>query len=290
MRVFSVILCVATCVTSTAYGATPATGRGRNAQNVVTSARVVMPVATSVNVSYSGSFDTNMPVSGNAPVTDSGANNMPPSDDDGVTPPAVDHREKERAACIGNNIGIGNTFVWASRYSDTSNYSAMREDTANPENNVCFVRVGLSSGDSRVNLSDIAPRYFEMGRTIVCGDWANEADLKKRILDAKKSARTWGVVASSVGGAGLGVGAMELFGNKLIGGKVQGQKALAPRDLFISQLKELKKDSPSEYNDLKRTLKQLEDECGNTDLWGGDRPDNCDASKNMYIGIYNELP
>ena len=45
----------------------------------------------------------------------------------------VDRREAERNACINNNIGVGNTFVWASRYSDTSNYASMNEDVKNPE-------------------------------------------------------------------------------------------------------------------------------------------------------------
>ena len=57
------------------------------------------------------------------------------------TEPDVDNREKERLACISNNIGVGNTFVWASRYSNTANYATMVEDTENPENNVCFVKL-----------------------------------------------------------------------------------------------------------------------------------------------------
>ena len=53
------------------------------------------------------------------------------------------NRDAERLACVSNNIGVGNTFVWASKYSNTSNYSTMVEDTENPENNVCWVRVEL---------------------------------------------------------------------------------------------------------------------------------------------------
>ena len=134
--------------------------------------------------------------------------------------PAVDTREKERTACISNNIGIGNTFVWASRYSDLNNYATMVEDVENPENNTCFVLVGLRSTDSRIDLSDIPSKYFEMGRDITCGAWADEGKIEQRILDAKKKGRTWATVGGAVGGAALGVGAMELFGNRLIGNDV----------------------------------------------------------------------
>ena len=96
--------------------------------------------------------------------------------------PEVDMREAERNACINNNIGIGNTFVWASRYSNTSNYASMVEDTVNPQNNVCFVRVELKSDDeSRISVSDIAPKYFMWGENIECGSWANEKEMEKII-------------------------------------------------------------------------------------------------------------
>ena len=158
-----------------------------------------------------------------------------------------DLREKERNACISNNIGVGNTFVWASRFSNVNNYSSMIEDVESPENNVCFVKVEMKSTDSKISVADIPAKYFEMGRTITCGSWADEETLRKRILDAKKSARTWGTVAGAVGGAAVGVGAMELFGNKLIGGSVEGQKSLKGDELLRSQLAVLQKDNPSEY-------------------------------------------
>ena len=122
----------------------------------------------------------------------------------------------KKKACIDNNVGIGNTFVWASYKSDTTNYATMIEDTENPDNNVCFVNVGLQSKDERVNISDIQPRYFKMGDTIVCGSWADEAVLEKRILDGKKTARILSTVGASVAGVGLGFGIMEGFGNKLL--------------------------------------------------------------------------
>ena len=174
-----------------------------------------------------------------------------------------DMREAERNACINNNIGIGNTFVWASRYSDTSNYATMVEDTENPQNNVCFVRVELkSTNESRVSVSDIPAKYFMWGENIECGSWVDKKDMEKRILDARKGARIGGIVASTVGGAGLGVGAMELFGNKLIGGKVEGQKSLQKQELYKSQLLVLQNKGSAEYNsyvDNLRTIKKAYD-------------------------------
>ena len=170
----------------------------------------------------------------------------------------VDMREAERNACINNNIGIGNTFVWASRYSDTSNYANMIEDVANPQNNVCFARVELKSDDeSRVSVADIAPKYFMWGESIECGSWADQKAMEKRILEARKGARIGGIVASTVGGAGLGVGVMELFGNKLIGGKVQGQKDLKGDDVITFRKTVL--DSAQNKDDIVQALRTIKD-------------------------------
>ena len=178
--------------------------------------------------------------------------------------PEVDMREAEREACMNNNIGVGNTFVWASRYSDTSNYANMVEDVKNPENNVCFVRVEIKSdNESRVAVSDIAPKYFTWGETIECGSWLNEKEMEKRILDAKKGARIGGIVASTVGGVGLGVGAMELFGNKAIGGKVQGQKNLDGQELYRSILLTYKEKDKTEYDKIVSALKTMRQACEN---------------------------
>ena len=174
--------------------------------------------------------------------------------------PEIDMREAERNACVNNNIGIGNTFVWASRYSDTSNYANMVEDTTNPQNNVCFVRVELKSNDeSRVSVSDIKPKYFMWGESIECGSWADEKEMEKRILEARKGARIGGIVASTVGGAGLGVGMMELFGNKLIDGKVQGQKSskMSKTELYRSMLLTYKNDKNPEYDRIVSALKVM---------------------------------
>ena len=171
---------------------------------------------------------------------------------------AIDMREAERNACINNNIGIGNTFVWASRYSNTSNYANMVEDVEHPENNVCFARVELTSkNDSRVDVADVAPKYFMWGEAIECGSWVDEKEMEKRILDARKGARIGGIVASTIGGAGLGVGSMELFGNKLIGGSLQGQRALEGDDLIRSQLLVMKKEEPSKFDEYKRAMKDI---------------------------------
>ena len=202
-------------------------------------------------------------------------------------PEEVDKREKERAACLGNNIGAGNTFVWASRYSNTGNYASMVEDVENPENNVCFVRVELKSDDAKINVADVPAVYYEMGRTITCGEWADSGKIKDRILAAKKSGRTWGTVAGAVGGAGLGVGLMELGGNRLIGGKVEGQKYLADTDevaLVRSQLAVAGKSSP-EYQEFMQNLRTLKTECTSTDWVGNDsqQPAVCQTWEQYFM-------
>ena len=202
-----------------------------------------------------------------------------------MQPANKDLREKERNACLSNNIGIGNTFVWASRYSNLNNYSGMVEDTMEPENNTCFVKVELSSDDSRIDVSDVAGKYFEMGKGITCASWVNADDMRQRILDAKKKNRVLGTVGASVGGAVLGVGAMELFGNKAIGGKVMGQKALEGEQLLRSQLAVLKNENALEYNRFVLQLKTLKAECSK-EIWVGttdvEVKDICDRYKGIF--------
>ncbi len=178
-----------------------------------------------------------------------------------------DMREREKAACIQNNIGVGATFVWASRYSNTANYNSMVEDTEFPENNVCFVKVGMKSNDARVDVSDVPTKYFVMGENITCGGWTDAEVLKQRILDAKKKGRTWATVGGVVGGAGIGVGAMELFGNKLIGGAVEGQADMDGTELLCSQMKVLKQEKSSKYNDIVDALKEIKKYCDDSSLW-----------------------
>ena len=137
----------------------------------------------------------------------------------------------------------------------------MVEDVENPENNVCFVRVELRSDDAKIDVSDVPAKYFMWGENIECGSWANEKDMEKRILDAKKGARIVVIVASTVGGAGLGVGIMEAFGNRLIDGAVMGQKSkkMTPIELYRSQLLVYKNKNKSEYDRICDKLKVLGD-------------------------------
>lgn len=191
--------------------------------------------------------------------------------------PEKDKREAERAACLNNNIGIGNTFVWASRFSNTANYATMQEDVENPENNVCFVKVDLKSADSRISMSDIPSKYFQWGEMINCGSWVDEEMLRQRILDAKKSGRTWATVGGAVGGAAVGVGSMELFGNRLIGGAVEGQKNknLTQTQVLRSQLLTLKNKGDARYQEFKTNLKYLQDACDKFKAAGGTLPNEC---------------
>jgi len=199
--------------------------------------------------------------------------------------PEKDKREKEKAACVQNNIGVGNTFVWASRYSNINNYATMIEDVEEPENNTCFVKVALKSADPKISLGDIREQYYEMGRNITCGAWADADKIEQRILDAKKNARTWATVGGAVGGAALGVGSMELFGNRLIGGAVEGQKALSGNELLRSQLLVMKKDNPTQFNEVVRHLESIQKECENA-VWnedGAEKPSECDAYNYDYL-------
>ena len=201
--------------------------------------------------------------------------------------PEKDRREKEKAACMQNNIGVGNTFVWASRYSNTNNYATMIEDVEEPENNICFVKVALKSADPKINLGDIREQYFEMGRNITCGAWADADNIEKRILDAKKNARTWATVGGAVGGAALGVASMELFGNKWINGKVEGQKdtSLSKDDLLRSQLLALKKENNAQFKEIVGHLESLQKECAKT-IWaeeGVEKPAICQEHNYDYL-------
>ena len=203
--------------------------------------------------------------------------------------PELEEIKKQRNICVSNNIGMSNTFVWAKKNISTDNYMLMVEDVNDPFNNTCYVKVDLKSGDNRIDLSDIKGKYFEMGQSLVCGSWIDESMLEKRILDGTKKARNWGIAASVVGGAGVGVGAMELFGNKLIGGKVEGQKALEGQELMVSQLKVLQKENAAEYKRVLSALEELEKNCADNTLWNGNKPADCDAATNPFIGLLEKL-
>lgn len=273
----SVILSV--CVMSVMDVASAATTRASVQQkNVMSVGRMPSAPIKSIGVKSISGINKDTP----AP-TETTPDTVQPSEPEEPDTPPIDTREKERAACMQNNIGIGNTFVWASRNSDISNYATMVEDMENPENNVCFVRVDVRSSDPRVDLSDIPGKYFEMGRTIVCGSWVDEDMIEKRILDAKKKARTWATVGGAAGGAALGVGTMELFGNNLLGKagvtSVQGQKALQGVELLRSQLLVLKNEKPKQYEAFIANLRNLRDACGNS----------TDPRCTEFSGIYDLL-
>lgn len=257
--VSSMVVCVFTLAV---FGANAASRVAVEQKRVMSSARMPsVPVMSVGNMSVSNLKE--------APVAPS--ETTKPDDNTEPEEPAKDMREKEREACIRNNIGVGNTFVWASRYSDINNYATMVEDTENPENNTCFVLVGLKSADSRIDLSDILGKYFEMGRTITCGSWVDESLIEKRILDAKKKARTWATVGGAVGGAALGVGSMELFGNKLIGGAVQGQKALPVQEQFRSYVLSL---NANERDALIKSFEEMDDKCNE---FASNKPAGCEG-------------
>ncbi len=196
---------------------TPAQNRGRSTQSAQmrsaprsTGPKVVVGGGAGGAVNETGSVAINVESAVAAPV------NM-------IDTPEYKAR---KAACLNNNIGIGNTFVWASRFGDTTNYATMIEDLNTPENNTCFVKVTLKSNDDKIQIDDaVANRYYEWNNDITCGGWIDEGKMEKAILDAKKSGRVLTTVGVAVASAGVGVGAMELFGNKLIGGKVEGQQS-----------------------------------------------------------------
>lgn len=176
--------------------------------------------------------------------------------------------QAQKDACLRNNTSIDSVFVWASKYSNTKDYSTMIEDITEPENNVCFVKVGLDSDDPAVDLSDMPYKYVVMGNKMVCGNWVEESVIEERVLSAKKKGRVWASVGVAVGGAAVGVGAMELFGNKLIGGAVEGQADLQGSQLVCSQLKVLKTKDEEKYNQIKAQITKLKEACNIT--WEGD--------------------
>lgn len=274
----SFVACMVALVVFGDANAAPGVSTGRLGvqKNVMSAARMPSMPTSSIGVGAVKKINTSAPVAKDEPKTE-------PDTPDEPETPSKDLREKERAACMQNNIGVGNTFVWASRYSDISGYTTMIEDVENPENNTCFVRVDVKSTDPKIDLSDIPGKYFEMGRTIECGSWVDESMLEKRILDAKKNARTWATVGGAAGGAALGVSSMELFGNKLIDGAVQGQKntKLSAQEQFVSYVMTL---DQAKRNEITNYAKKMQEKC---DSWSyGVKPDACnglDVGDGAYV-------
>lgn len=78
-----------------------------------------------------------------------------------------------------------------------------------------------------------------------------------RLLSDSIAGVALGTVGGAVGGVGVGVGLMELFGNRLIGGKVMGQKSLDEMELLYSQMSETER---REYQAAADKLVELCDE------------------------------
>jgi len=256
----SISLCMAMCAANAAPGAA---GRGRASMANQMNAAPRAVVVSKTQVAAASVMDAK-PDEVSSDVATEVVEEVAPAlavTPEEMLPAQKDNREAEKQACIGNNISLGNTFVWASRYSNANDYSTMIEDVNFPENNTCFVKVELKSNDERIEVDDIKPRYYEWSRDITCGDWVDEGMLKQRILDAKKKNRTWATVGGAVGGAAVGVGAMEAFGNRLIGGKVMGQKDLEGAAQLRSRILALKGKDDAQYKKWESALQELQDAC-----------------------------
>lgn len=198
---------------------------------------------------------------------------------------------RRRDACLLRAAGNFDTFVWASRDSDVGSYRLMVEDIENPENNTCFVKVSVRNTDERVDTHDIADRYFKMGERAICGNWLAEEDLEKRVLDATKTKRVLGAVATSLVGAGVGVGisetAMAIAAKNGGDSKVLGQAALDETELLISQIKELERKDIAEYNRVMNAMKVLDETCDKE--WTCEKPVECDAANNPFRNLRDKL-
>ena len=105
-----------------AIAAVPATGRGRASVSNQHDGRAAVSKKYINNVATTNSSNT----SGDNTSGDAEGQSPAPDIKPDVEPEKTkDMREREKAACIQNNIGVGATFVWASKYSNSSNYSSM---------------------------------------------------------------------------------------------------------------------------------------------------------------------
>ena len=109
-----------------AIAAVPATGRGRASVSnqhdgrAAVSKKYINNIAAT-NSANSSDDNTSGDAEGQSPAPDVKPDVTP----DVVPEKTKDMREREKAACIQNNIGVGATFVWASKYSNSSDYSSM---------------------------------------------------------------------------------------------------------------------------------------------------------------------
>lgn len=199
----------------------------------------------------------------------------------------------ERDACLARAATTFDTYVWASKNSNPTSYYSMREDTSNPDNNACFIKVSVTNTDERIDTHDIPSRYFMVGQRAKCGDWLDEQDLEQRILDATKKGRIAGAVATSLVSAGVGVGiaegAMKIAENKGSTSKLMGQKNLTDKDLLKSQLLKLRRTAPTQYNELIEAMKILDRNCDEEWTNNNCKPVACDETKNLFRNLGAEL-
>jgi hypothetical protein len=173
-----------------------------------------------------------------------------------------------KSECEAAGAGRGNGFVWASKNGAPTDYAGLIEDARDPGNNACWMRVEVTSEDSRIKTDSMGARYFMSGTRGTCGGWLDEKAIEKQILAVKKKARVGGVIAGALGGAALGVGAMELFGNKAIGGKVMGQKGLSGDQLLKSQILS-EGGGETEWNKYETARNEAARLCGELRALGG---------------------
>ena len=194
----------------------------------------------------------------------------------------------DKEACLLRAKILPDTFVWAARNSNSTNYASLIEDITNPQNNICYVKISVHNSDDRVETKDIPTRYFPMGQTVTCGGWLDNDDLKERVLVATKKQRVLGTVATTLIGAGAGVGisegAMAIAANQGSDSKLMGQRALDATDLIISHIKKLQHDNIAEYNRILDAMRKLDEAC-DSEEWVCDKPADCDEARNPFRNL-----
>jgi hypothetical protein len=148
------------------------------------------------------------------------------------------------------------------------------------------MKVELSSTDSDVKLNKIPGTYFAMNDTITCGSWVDKGKVEEIILDASSTSRILGTIGGAVGGAAVGVSAMELFGNDLlastdtfqsVGGQLDtgNKNAMTDTQVICSNLMALESDNKTQFTTTIASIREnvkncaavagVPDEC--TDDW-----------------------
>jgi len=176
---------------------------------------------------------------------------------------AAQRNDADRKICQDNNKASGGAFIWASVNSGTglgvTNAGSLREDTTNRENNTCWIRVDISSTDAKIAKTAMTSAYFPANSTVTCGGWLDEEAIKKAVLDAHKGGRIAGTIGGVLGGAAIGVGAMELFGNKAIG-VVDKSESIEKMSTY-QLIAEAKKTDPAVAAKLEAEVERLNTAC-----------------------------